>query len=164
VREALQECVFFIEEQYMAGAIITKPAYLKAKAVLQTLTYNPSGAAATSSRSQENVPDPPAAGPVWVKVTERTPNDTKPHPVRSVGGRYYEGWMDTGMFQITGVFCAPKDYALYEWLDESEPVQQVFTREQVGAMFAKLSTEAPAPSSNFFTKWFESNFPPPINK
>ena len=34
MQEALQDCISFIESQYFAGAIITAPAYLKAKAAL----------------------------------------------------------------------------------------------------------------------------------
>lgn len=106
---------------------------------------------------------PPPAGPVWVKAEDREPDESGKYIVRmhcgsiapkvvvmesqftkqSNGRSLWSGAMDWNFIK--------------EWLD-FQP-QQLFTRAQIFAMFEKLQAEAPAVSSNFFTNWFDNNYP-----
>lgn len=109
---------------------------------------NPSGAA------------PQAVGPVWVKVVDKLPPEGKFVPVRGQNGRYAQGYTDTGIFNITGHFISPKDYSLYEWLDESG--QQLFTREVTERMLLDLARDIRSQkvvTLQDVTEWFGTNYP-----
>lgn len=92
-----------------------------------------------------------------MKASERLPRNEKFHPVRTTNGRYYEGYMSAGMFQVTGVFSSPKDYHLYEWLDESAP--QVFTREDMAKTYIEGFAKGSDGIRPDFQHYMDTNYP-----